>query len=277
MLALAGEVPVVAAEAAFAPAALLQGATRGSLAAEASIRSRTRPRMPPGRRSWKMPVSSPLLCGVMPCLVLVNSDAYGPLWFPVPGACGMTPPLARDDSVGWAPPASSVIPGSAQADIRESSHVRRSLRILAGGAPRDVKEPSERGRRNAAICFYEAAFRRPRAVLCRAPGGDITSAGLRFHPRLSRCRAIVARDWRLRSSTISVAAAEGRPCMLCQRRQPRSKAPASQASLASRRRCNGKQRRLNRAPILPRFRRSAAASLGWARMRGSMGRRGGRG
>ena len=142
--------------------------------------------------------------------------------------------------------------------------------------PRGMKEPRERGRRNAAICNLGGSLSAPACgrLPCRGcnigcngpsvPPGGFQGPGYRRSGPLAA--ALLDR--------LSRAAAEGRPCVPLLGapgldRRPRNLRRAIPHDDAA----NGKQRRLNRAPTLPRFRRSAAASLDRARMRAVWGRK----
>ena len=110
-----------------------------------------------------------------------------------------------------------------------------------GRSPEVSKSRGSAGAKTLRSVFSEAAFRRPRAVACRAEGATSSSAGLRSHPAASRRRAIVAQDlWRLRSSNVSGAAAEGRPCSVLPRLHSLDLRPRNPRELISRRRCERK-------------------------------------
>ena len=114
----------------------------------------------------------------------------------------------------------------------------QALAYSRTGVPRDVKEPRERGRQTTAILVTSpAAFRRPRAVACRAEGAVTSSARLRSHPVACNAGLTHQDRWRLRSTKKRCGAPlrDGRPCSVLPRLHSlESTAPASAASFTAR-------------------------------------------
>ena len=150
--------------------------------------------------------------------------------------------------------------GAGRLPAGESPAQIKSTRQPAGSPECELVGATKEGARapNAAILFL---IRQPSGARVRcsasAEGATSSSAGLRSHPAAFRapgCRRSGPR--RLRGSNVDAAPLrEGRPCMCCHPAQPRSPAPESEESYPRDDAANGKQRRLNRAPTLPRFRR----------------------
>ena len=110
-----------------------------------------------------------------------------------------------------------------------------------------------------------ATFRRPRAVALRAEVAVTSSARLWSHPMAFNAGLTHQDRWRLRFAKLDAErrCATGRPCVSLLRAHslefPRSR-HLRRASPRGRRMI-AKSAHLNRAPTLPRVRRSAAASL----------------
>ncbi len=133
--------------------------------------------------------------------------------------------------------------------LRASKHDRSYSRAIA---PR-FQRPRERGRQTTAILVTSpAAFRRPRAVCCRAEGAMHSVSEPPIPPCRVHRRAIAfGIVGRLRSGMLS-AAAGGRPCVsLLRAHSLESTAPASAASFTARQADDRKIRCLNRAPSCP--------------------------
>jgi len=119
--------------------------------------------------------------------------------------------------------------------------VRTPLRSR-GRSPEGSKSRGSAGAETLRSVFSEAAFRRPRAVACRAEGATSAATGLRSHPGYSLSRTML-RSGPLAAALLdhlSRAAAEGRPCSVLPRLHSLDRRPRNPRELISRRRCERK-------------------------------------